>query len=78
MNDKDPLIPIFESLLKIPYQVVGHGGVDGPGDDEPDGLLSGLPEDGGDLLGAHAPQADVAHREQVVPVLQGAVLEKRN
>ena len=57
------------------YQVAGDRGVDGPGDDEADGVLSGLAQDGRDLLGAHAPQAHVPDGEQVVAVLQAAVLQ---
>ena len=57
------------------HQVVWKGGVDWPGDDEADGVLAGLAEDGGDLLGAHAPQAHVADGQQVVPILQAPVLQ---
>ena len=80
--------PLFtqpgKSLLVQPctasstHQVVGQGGVDWPGDDEADGVLSGLAEDGGDLLGAHAPQPHVADGQQVVPILQAPVLQTQN
>ncbi len=58
------------------HHVVWHRWVDGPGDDEPDGLLAGLAQDGRHLLGAHAPQANLAHGQQVVAVAKAAVLEK--
>ena len=64
------------------YQVIGDVGIDWPGDDEADGVLSRLAQDGGDLLGAHSPQPHVPDGQQVVailqaPVLQGKEIEKR-
>ena len=58
------------------YHVVWHAGIDWSGDHNPDGLLPCLPEDGRHLLRSHAPQANLVHCQQVVTILQTAVLQK--
>ena len=58
------------------YQVIWDRGIYGPGDDEADGVLSRLAQDGGDLLGAHAPQPHVPDGQQVVAILQAPVLQR--
>lgn len=80
-------LPIWVTLLvltryiwqserdRCTYQIVGDGGIYGPGDDEADGVLSRLAQDGGDLLGAHAPQPHVPDGQQVVAILQAPVLQ---
>lgn len=61
---------------KSSYQVTWHGRINWSRDDQPYGLLSRLPEDGGHLLRPHPPQTHVANGKEVVAVLEMPILQK--